>query len=162
MLISLRRVREYFEEIVKWFICHFSSRLLNGLFKHASHSRNIPFLASPVDSERFVRRSCAVQGEEEADLVFEELGEGGCASVPLIIRYGHRYRVPRSVIFNLILCYFIVILQLGQRGRRDVVFGELMFVFTCLLEAVVTAWQDDCESLLNWPLGPAACRSWRK
>lgn len=159
MLISLRRVREYFEEIVKWFICHFSSRLLNGLFKHGSHSRNIPFLESPVESERFVRRSCAVQGEEEADLVFEELGEWGCASVPLIIRYGHRYRAPRSVIFNLILCYFIVILQLGQRGRRDVVFGELMFVFTCLLEAVVTAWQDDCESLLNWPLGPAACRS---
>lgn len=77
MLISLRRVREYFEEIVKRFVCYFSLRLLIGLFKHASHSRNIPFSASPVDSERFVPRSCAVRGEEEADLVFEESGEGG-------------------------------------------------------------------------------------
>lgn len=58
MPISLRRVREYFEEIVKWFVWYFVSCLHVDVIKNLPHSRNIPFSMGHTNLERFVCRSC--------------------------------------------------------------------------------------------------------
>lgn len=74
--------------------------------------------------------------------------------MPLIIRYGHRYRVHRSVIFNLVLSCLLLIFLLGPCGRLSVIFREANVCFCTFLEPVVTAWQAGYESLLTGRLVP--------
>lgn len=81
-------------------------------------------------------------------LVFEE-AQKGCASVPLIIRYGHRYRVHRNVIYKLNLVKFNSKFAARVLLRAECNFWHGSLCFYLSWEAVVTAWQAGCESILT-------------
>lgn len=140
--VSIRRVREYFEEILKcwrWVIFVNRACLILGRVC-LSRSRNVLFSPGNGSFERIAGR-CFAKGE--VGLVFWA-AQRGCASVPLIIRYGHRYRVHRNVIFNLNFWFFV-----GHSCARDVFSGDARARFPWSREAAVAAWQAGRETLLT-------------
>lgn len=74
--------------------------------------------------------------------------------MPLIIRYGHRYRVHRSVIFQLNLVVFHSNFAARPLWQAECDSWHASVCFHLSSEAVAAAWQAGCESLLTGRLVP--------
>lgn len=128
MLISLRRVREYFEEIVKRFKHYLF--VISACSRVYTHAQSLKY---PISiSHKDINICVVVVLLGEAGLFFESLEEGGAVlrchlslDMATVIEYAE------ASSFNLILWFLSEISRFGPDGGQAAVFVKLMFGFTC-------------------------------